>query len=360
MIILNVLIFSYLISTIRADTPSYTPEQCDGFIQLQVDILNYDRYDEYFNEESTMTLAQSGTYQGPDQIEEYVRFADTSSPYINERYNYNMTYDISGFDPIDGVCTFLIYSTNGIRFNDNLTKGGLINRGVIQKLYYSIPQNKVTTIYIYYTEAYLYAFFGLLDTDKNLQYICDILTGPSCADVNELDGNLSTKKCMKKKLESFQCQKVGAYVDSNTRGCRALHAVFAEDNPTHCAHISLAPVEDVNGKIKCQESEGILPSDLFSEDEILSLEQMCLNDKQIGSASCVKISDQLPVCEDDKTFKYKGRSNKKCKNFLREGNVEKKCKKEADTEGNKVYDYCPYTCGIHGKGPCSNLKEDEE
>ena len=328
--ILNVLLFSLFIPTIRADAPSYVPEQCDGFIQLQYDILNFDRYDEYYNEQTTLTLAQTGTYQGPDKIEEYVRFATISSPYVAEKYNYNMTNTMSGFDSIDGVCTFLIYSTQGTRFDDNLTKGGLISYGAIQKIYYSIPQNKVTIIHGYYSEAYISAYFGSLDTDENLEYICDVLTGPSCVD--ELNGNLSANEC-KKEIYKLPMLDDGGYTDTNNRGCRALHAVFAEDNPSHCAHISLVPVEDVDGKIKCQESEGIMPLDMFSEDEILALEQMCLSDKQIGSASCVNVSDQVvetppPTASPSKVKNPKPKKKKKGKKKPKKSKKKKNKKKK--------------------------------
>mmetsp|Transcript_475 Transcript_475/g.872 ORF Transcript_475/g.872 Transcript_475/m.872 type:complete len:519 (-) Transcript_475:184-1740(-) len=60
------------------------------------------------------------------------------------------------------------------------------------------------------------------------------------------------------------------YFDGNSQGCRALHSVFAAVNSKHCAHLSLDPKNDTDGKIKCQQSKGILPEDLFDEDDFAS------------------------------------------------------------------------------------------
>ena len=63
------------------ESESLTPfELCvGGFVQLKFDIFNYDAYNTYFDESSTLTLAQTGTYTGPDGIKEYVYFADENS-----------------------------------------------------------------------------------------------------------------------------------------------------------------------------------------------------------------------------------------------------------------------------------------
>ena len=59
-----------------------------AFVLLQFGIFNYDAYNTYFDETSTLTLAQAGLYTGPDAIEEYVKFADENSPYIQVKREY--------------------------------------------------------------------------------------------------------------------------------------------------------------------------------------------------------------------------------------------------------------------------------
>ena len=61
------------------------------------------------------------------------------------------------------------------------------------------------------------------------------------------------------------------YVDGNSQGCRNLHAFLAVQTPEqHCPHISLSPLEDPDGKIKCQETsrQNLQVSDLFADAEM--------------------------------------------------------------------------------------------
>ena len=47
-----------------------------------------------------------------------------------------------------------------------------------------------------------------------------------------------------------------------------MHAVFASKNANHCAHLSFKPMADPRGRVKCQVSEQLQVSDLFSDDEL--------------------------------------------------------------------------------------------
>jgi hypothetical protein len=59
-----------------------------------------------------------------------------------------------------------------------------------------------------------------------------------------------------------------AYLDGNTQGCRVIHSVFARTNSDHCPHISFEADEDINGLVKCNESKKVLPSDLFTQQQL--------------------------------------------------------------------------------------------
>ena len=85
-------------------------------MQLQFGIFNYDAYNTYFDETSTLTLAQAGVYTGPDAIEEYVKFADENSPYIQAKREYVQETTMTGFDPTTNICKFTTYIVNGFDF----------------------------------------------------------------------------------------------------------------------------------------------------------------------------------------------------------------------------------------------------
>mmetsp|Transcript_20961 Transcript_20961/g.23230 ORF Transcript_20961/g.23230 Transcript_20961/m.23230 type:complete len:396 (-) Transcript_20961:26-1213(-) len=278
-------------------TGSFLPTQCADFQALNFDILNYSEYDRYFDEESKLTLAQTGVYKGPDAIEEYVKFVDDSSPYIDAKSRFFGESELSGFDADTGTCKFSIYTLQTLTLDEDITEGGTLSYGALQNVYYSIPAVKIAKIHVYYSTEFLGEFFGRLNTPNVAGFICDVLTGASCkdTDIPMLNGNLSQQKCMRKVLKLPVAEGEKNYIDSNTRGCRALHVVFAASNSFHCAHVSLVPAQDSKGNIKCQTSANIQPSELFMEAEILKLSTICEANPQIGTNSCVTVVVDTPT-----------------------------------------------------------------
>mgnify|MGYP005684885491 FL=1 len=70
---------------ITTEQVEYSLVQCGGLIALEFDIFKYSDYNKYFDDDSFVRLPQAGVYQGPTDIEEYVRFTDTSSPFIDAK-----------------------------------------------------------------------------------------------------------------------------------------------------------------------------------------------------------------------------------------------------------------------------------
>ena len=56
----------------------FDPAGCMGFFALNFTILNFDRYPVYFDDDSVLTVAQTGEYKGAEDILEYVLFVDAS------------------------------------------------------------------------------------------------------------------------------------------------------------------------------------------------------------------------------------------------------------------------------------------
>jgi len=255
-----------------SEEPQPTPaELCGGaFVQLQFGIFNYDAYNTYFDETSTLTLAQAGVYTGPDAIEEYVKFADENSPYIQAKREYVQETTMTGFDPTTNICKFTTYIVNGFDFNPALTAGSTITHGYIINTHYSAATNKVPTVHLYFTAPFTEAAFMQLQTRKVDEFVCEILLGPVCMEElgDQAEQGLTKQKCLKR-LSNLPLAE-GEYhsVDGNSQGCRYLHAVFAQTNPSHCAHVSLIPAKDPKGNSKCQTSAGLSPDEFFTQTEI--------------------------------------------------------------------------------------------
>ena len=62
----------------------YDSADCANFFALGFNSLAFDRYDEFYKADSTMTLGPAGTYYGIDGIKEYVKFASPFSPFLEE------------------------------------------------------------------------------------------------------------------------------------------------------------------------------------------------------------------------------------------------------------------------------------
>ena len=150
----------------------FLPSQCADYKALNFDIFQYSEYDRYFDEESTLTLAQTGTYQGPNGIEEYVSFTDNNSPYIDDESRFFAESDLSGFDTNTGMCKFSIYTLQTATLNDDITEGGTLSYGALQHVYYSIPARKVTTVDIYYSPEFIGEFFRRLKTSPGSMATC--------------------------------------------------------------------------------------------------------------------------------------------------------------------------------------------
>ena len=74
-----------MLSLVITAIPSLTANECVGsFLALDPPFNPgiFDLYENWFDNNSSMTLAQAGNYKGVDDIEEYLQFAYPSSPYI--------------------------------------------------------------------------------------------------------------------------------------------------------------------------------------------------------------------------------------------------------------------------------------
>lgn len=175
----------------------FSPDQCAGFLLLGFDFASYDQYPVWFDENSTMTLAQAGAYQGPESIEEYVKFANEDSPYVSTAVEVNATANVVGFDPVSGTCIFLVFSLSEYDLDPTTTPGYSLNIAVMAKFSFSIPKNMIDSVNIYYTPEFLTFFFETaLGTQITREYVCDVLASTGCDDIYTLNGSPSRNDCV--------------------------------------------------------------------------------------------------------------------------------------------------------------------
>lgn len=279
--------FFLLLSLPTLTLAQYNPDLCAGFVALEFSFSNFDRYPEWFDDNSTITLAQAGQYQGAADIAEYVRFANIDSPYVNDGMRVNFTSSISGFDPMTGICKFSLVEASLYILNPEVTGGQSFTVGVMANFHYSIPNNNLAKIDVYYTTAFLEFFFATaLNTDKTRGFVCDIMETTGCQDIYQLNGNQTKEECIESLNNLTVADGELLYIDGKSQGCRNLHAVFAGTNPSHCPHISFEPTPDQNGKIKCQTSQEISVESMFSPEEIGFFSNWCSQVPDLASPTC--------------------------------------------------------------------------
>ena len=75
-----------MLSLVITAIPSLTANECvRSYLTLDppFNLGRFELYGNWFDNNSSMTLAQAGTYKGAGDIEEYVKFAFPTSPYIS-------------------------------------------------------------------------------------------------------------------------------------------------------------------------------------------------------------------------------------------------------------------------------------
>ena len=257
-------------------------------------LVNFDKYDQYFRDDSVMVLAQTGQYISATNIEEYVKFSlPKYSPFFmgdTADYEYIDKYAIPryiGYDPETGLCEFQTMSRIRYQMNPATTGSNTTFDLIIMgTAFYNINEGYFSRINLFYQLNFLDLFFNTLLNSTNTQnFICSVFQSDECSTIVN-----ATNDCQATLADLPITEGEQFYADGNSQGCRALHSVLATINPSsHCPHISFSPVPDPKGAIKCQESSGIKPTDLFTPTEFKAYEDFARKNgigPEIGHTCC--------------------------------------------------------------------------
>ena len=100
-----------MLSLVITAIPSLTANECVGsFLALDppFNLGSFDLYETWFDDNSSMTLAQAGNYKGVDDIEEYARFGFPSSPYIATIGTFREDSSFVSFDAEKRSCVMIV------------------------------------------------------------------------------------------------------------------------------------------------------------------------------------------------------------------------------------------------------------
>jgi len=255
------------------------------FTAINFDVRNFDRYPEYFRDDSVLVLPQAGRFYGAADIEEYVRFASDTSPWIQKSVAVGGKFMVHSVDPEARTCSYIVYTTLLHEMDSANAKKSSVLVNTLFKLKYSYNEDYFTSVAVLLAPKFLTLVFGTLaNTPQTRNKICEVSEG--CKDVNV---GLTRDECTEK-LQSLPTFNNENYFDGNSYGCRVLHSAFAETNDKHCPHLSFEPLEDSKGKVKCQTSKNIQVSDYF--DELILKDY---NDWMVSPASLTQSTDGYKI-----------------------------------------------------------------
>lgn len=285
-----------------------TLEQCNCFYALasaQLDLGNPATFVNSLTADTVQTFAQTGKYYGADGIAEYLSFV-VGGEFVS-------TYDLIGQPLFLDVtpstenpmqCSATIAERRHMQFNSDYTDNqevcfAALSGAVINYQMTGPGTIEVKTIDTYFPDGFIKESQIVLDTEATAEFVCDVHL--KCKDAKKLKSKSSKsskgmKKCLKKfnKLPAFDNANGFTYLDGNSKGCRNLHSSFALTNPDHCPHVSFKAEKDVNGFVKCNESEGLLPTDLFST-ETIGMFGAAAGLLSLGSDEYMKIEGECPA-----------------------------------------------------------------
>ena len=140
-----------MLSLVITAIPSLTANECVGsFLALDppFNVGEFELYGNWFDNSSSMALAQAGTYKGVDDIEEYARFAYTSSPYIAATGWFRSDFSFLSFDAEKRSCKMMVKYHNRFQLSE-MAGNELFEFAVMNTLEWRFDDQKVGDINVY-------------------------------------------------------------------------------------------------------------------------------------------------------------------------------------------------------------------
>lgn len=225
-------------------------------------------YEDVFRNDSIVILSQAGNYSGPEAIIEYIGFSNTDSPFIGffDILEAKTRFLFRGLEPETGECIFTVGATVDSHSDPLYTaRKYKFTYSVGAKLYFNPEEAYVTRAYFWFPSTVNDFFFhNLTNTDVYRGVMCDTMSNDCAFDIGD------RSSCIDRLAALPLTDGPDYFLDTNSQGCRVLHTTMALSRPEiHCPHISLAPMEDLDGKIKCQDpGAGFAIEDFFDSEDL--------------------------------------------------------------------------------------------
>ena len=140
-----------MLSLVITAIPSLTANECVGsYLALDppFNLRSFELYGNWFDNSSSMTLAQAGTYKGAHDIEEYTRFVYPSSPYIAAYRWFRSDFSFLSFDAEKRSCKMMVKYHSRYQLSE-MAGNELFEFAVMNTLEWRFDDQKVGDINVY-------------------------------------------------------------------------------------------------------------------------------------------------------------------------------------------------------------------
>lgn len=242
------------------------------------------------NDNTVLNLPQVGQFIGYDGISEYREWTKGEIITDNVLVGQQLILDMTG--STKDQCVVNTAERRRFSFNPKYVQDNqdmCVDLMVGTTLYYTMTGNRMAPITVQTINALMPSTFiseinPLVATKATARYVCRAIV-KTCKYREKLQKSPKQSKNTKAKapkqsyrmkeceetfnsLPDFEESGDMAYIDGNTRGCRVMHSVLANDNSKHCPHISFQADNDINGLVKCNESKKKSLTEFFTQPQI--------------------------------------------------------------------------------------------
>ena len=140
-----------MLSFVVAAIPSLTPKECVSGLMNGLAAFNlrrFDLYEGWFDENSTVTLAQSDAYHGIDEIKEYTSLIFPSSPFISTNGLFRSDSSFVSVDAEKRSCVLMRTNHNRLQMSE-LAGNELFEAAVMLKLEWRFDDKKIGNIWVH-------------------------------------------------------------------------------------------------------------------------------------------------------------------------------------------------------------------
>ena len=139
---------SFMVTAIPSVTPLTGNECIAGLTSTGFNLRKLDQYERWFDDKSSMTLAQTGVYKGLDAVLEYSKFIFPGSPYISTNGKLGSEFSLVSVDAEKRSCVLIAMEQLRYQMSE-MASNELFESTIMFKAEWRFDDQKIGYIHIF-------------------------------------------------------------------------------------------------------------------------------------------------------------------------------------------------------------------